>query len=347
MLSTRILHTIALRSPGMASLGGGALARETPAEQRPSSAHQGPEPGVDGRAVAPARPRRGPVRAALATARPKQWVKNALVIAAPGAAGALGHDDVPVRATLACLAFCLVSSGIYAINDVRDRHEDRLHPRKRHRPVAAGELSAGAAVALGAIALTAGFVICGLIRPLLLAVAVGYVGLTLSYTFVWRHIVVLDLFAIAGGFVLRAVAGGVAAPVALSRWFILVITASAVLVAAGKRMGELERTDGSGLARRRVLELYTPQMLRLILSGSAAVAVFAYVVWALWLPTVHGVPWRLFTAVPFAACIFRYGVLVRSGAGETPEDLLLSDRWLAAGGVAWLLLFAFGVHAAG
>jgi decaprenyl-phosphate phosphoribosyltransferase len=286
-------------------------------------------------------------RALVATARPKQWVKNALVIAAPGAAGALGHDDVPVRATLACLAFCLVSSAIYAVNDVRDRHEDRLHPRKRHRPVAAGELSPAAAVSLAAGALLAGLVICGLIRPLLLVVAVSYIGLTLSYTFVWRHIVVLDLIAIAGGFVLRAVAGGAAAPVTLSRWFILVITAAAVLVAAGKRMGELRRTDGSGLARRRVLELYTPQMLRLILLASGTVAVFAYLVWALQVPTVHGIPWRPLTALPFAACIFRYGVLVRAGAGETPEDLLLADRGLAAGGVVWLILFALGVHAAG
>jgi decaprenyl-phosphate phosphoribosyltransferase len=296
--------------------------------------------------TASARPRRGVARALLATARPKQWVKNALVIAAPGAAGALGHDDVPLRAVLACLAFCLVSSAIYAVNDVRDRHEDRLHPRKRHRPVAAGELSPGAAVALAAGALVAGLLICGLIRPLLLVVAVSYIGLTLSYTFVWRHIVVLDLIAIAGGFVLRAVAGGVAAPVTLSRWFILVITAAAVLVAAGKRMGELRRTDGSGLARRRVLELYTPQMLRLILLASGAVAVFAYFVWALQVPSVHGVPWRPLTAAPFAACIFRYGLLVRAGAGETPEDLLLADRWLAAGGAAWLILFALGVHAA-
>jgi decaprenyl-phosphate phosphoribosyltransferase len=279
--------------------------------------------------------------------RPRQWVKNALVIAAAGAAGALGRDDVPVRVALAFVAFCLVSSGIYAINDVRDRHEDRLHPRKRRRPVAAGEFTPAAAAALGAGALAAGLAICGFVRPLLLLVAVGYVALTLSYTFVWRHIVLLDVFAIAGGFVLRAVAGGVTAPVTLSRWFILVVTAAAVLVAAGKRMSELRRTGTSGLARRRVLELYTPQILRLILSGSAAVAVFAYYVWALQLPTVHGVPWRPLTALPFAACIFRYGMLVRAGAGETPEDLLLSDRWLAAGGLGWLILFGLGVHAAG
>jgi decaprenyl-phosphate phosphoribosyltransferase len=88
-------------------------------------------------------------------------------------------------------------------------------------------------------------------------------------------------------------------------------------------------------------------MLRLILTGSAMVAVFAYVVWALQLPAVRGVPWRPLTALPFAACIFRYGMLVRAGAGETPEDLLLADRWLAGAGVVWLILFALGVHAVG
>src|SRR5438270_2824240 len=94
---------------------------------------------------------RGPLRAALVTLRPRQWIKNLLVVAAAGAAGALGHDDVPVRVGLACLAFCLLAGGIYCVNDVRDAEEDRLHPRKRNRPVAAGELRPGVAVGLGVI----------------------------------------------------------------------------------------------------------------------------------------------------------------------------------------------------
>jgi decaprenyl-phosphate phosphoribosyltransferase len=289
--------------------------------------------------------RRGLVRAIVATMRPRQWVKNALVLAAPGAAGAFGHDHVLVHVALACVAFCLVSSGIYAVNDVRDRHEDRLHPRKRYRPIAAGELSPAAATVLAVVVLGTGFGLCAVVRPLLVLVAVGYVVLTLTYTFIWRHIVVLDLVAIAGGFVLRAVAGGVAAPVALSRWFVLVITASAVLVAAGKRQAELRRTELGGAARRRVLEMYTPQLLRLIIVGSAALALFAYCVWALQHPTVNGMPWRPLTILPFAGCLLRYGVLVRRGAGETPEDLLLADRWLPFAGLAWLVLFALSVHA--
>jgi decaprenyl-phosphate phosphoribosyltransferase len=289
--------------------------------------------------------RRGPLHAALVTLRPRQWIKNALVVAAAGAAGALGHDDVPVRVGLACVAFCLLASGIYAVNDVRDAQEDRLHPRKRHRPVAAQELDPLGAMVLGVALMLAGLALCAAVRPLLAAVGAGYLALTLSYTVVWRYLPVLDLLAIAGGFVLRAVAGGVAAPVALSRWFVLVVSAAAVLVAAGKRQAELRRTDDRGESRRRVLELYTPQLLRLILAGSAALALFAYGVWAFQLPTVDGIPWRPLTIVPFAACLLRYSALVRSGAGETPEDLLLSDRWLALAGLCWLLMFALGVHA--
>jgi decaprenyl-phosphate phosphoribosyltransferase len=303
---------------------------------------------VNGREIPEQAPaHRGPLRAALATMRPRQWIKNLLVVAAAGAAGALGHDDVPVRVALACAAFCLISSGIYAVNDVRDRDEDRLHPRKRRRPVAAGELTPSAALTLAAGAMAAGFAICLVVRPLLALVALAYVALTLSYTFVWRHILLLDLFAIAGGFVLRAVAGGVAAPVALSRWFVLVVTAAAVLVAAGKRDAELRRTELGGGARRRVLETYTPQLLRAIVAGSAAVALFAYCVWALQHPTVHGIPWRPLTILPFALALLRYVRLVDRGAGEAPDELLLSDRWLPAAGLAWLVLFALTVHAGG
>jgi decaprenyl-phosphate phosphoribosyltransferase len=289
----------------------------------------------------------GVLRAALLTMRPRQWIKNLLVVAAAGAAGALGRDDVLGRVALACLAFCLVASGIYAVNDVRDRDEDRLHPRKRHRPVAAGELAPSAAVALAAGALLTGFGISLLIRPLLFLVLVAYVALTLSYTFIWRHILLLDLLAIAGGFVLRAVAGGVAAPVTLSRWFVLVVTAAALLVAAGKRDAELRRTELAGGTRRRVLETYTRRQLWAIVSGSAAVALFAYCVWALQHPSVHGIPWRPLTIVPFALGLLRYVRLIGRGAGEAPEELLLSDRWLPAAGLAWLILFALTVHAGG
>ncbi len=302
-----------------------------------------------GQPASPPRPRRGRVRAALVTARPAQWIKNLLVVAAAGAAGALGRDDVPVRVGLACLAFCLISAGIYAFNDTRDAAEDRRHPRKRYRPIAAGELEPRDAVVLGSGWLLAGMILCFSIRPLLAVIGGGYVALTLSYTFVWRHIVVLDIVAIAGGFVLRALAGGVAAPVTLSRWFVLVVSAAALFVAAGKRQAELRRTSGdrSGEDARRVVRRYSLGGLRLLLAGSGGCALFAYSTWALQLSHAAGAPWRLLTVIPFTACLLRYGALMRSGGGEAPEELLLSDRWLAFGGVVWLLLFALSVNVAG
>jgi len=296
-------------------------------------------------AVAPSRRFLGPLGAALVTMRPRQWSKNALLVAAAGAAGALGRDDTSVRLALATVAFCLLASGIYALNDVRDVREDRLHPRKCHRPVAAGRVGLRTATALGIALILSGLAMCLLVRPLLGLVGAGYVLLTLSYTLVWRRFVIVDLVAIAGGFVLRAVAGGVAAPVPLSRWFVVVVTAAAILVAAGKRHAELQRASLSGGSKRRVLERYTQQALRYILLGSAAAAITAYCIWAFRVPTVHGFPWRPLTIAPFALCMARYGLLVRDGAGEAPEELILSDRWLVLGFAGWLLLFSLGVAA--
>ncbi len=309
----------------------------------PASALPGSVTG-EGAISPPRETPRGALSALIATVRPKQWTKNVLVVAAAGAAGALGDDEIPPRIAIAVLAFCLLASGIYAINDVRDAREDRLHPRKRYRPVAAGELEPRAAVALGIGLMFAGLVLCAALSPLLALVGAGYLALTLSYTIFWRYVPLLDVGAIAGGFVLRAVAGGVAAPVALSRWFILVITCAAVFVAAGKRYSEFRRTEADATARRRVLERYDESWLRLIVLGSAACAAFAYAVWASQLPVIDGIPWRPLTVIPFVGCLVRYGMLLGAGEGEAPEDLLLRDRWLLGLVALWLVLFGFAVH---
>lgn len=290
--------------------------------------------------------RRGRARALIVTMRPKQWVKNALLVAAAGAAGALGHDDVPGRVTVAFVAFCLLASGIYAVNDVRDADEDRRHPQKCHRPIAAGEIDPRIATGVGLSLILAAMLLCAALSPLLVVVAVGYLALTLSYTFVWRRVVVFDIVAVAGGFMLRAVAGGVAAPVTLSHWFLLVVMSSALFIAAAKRYAELRRPAAGNGQRRRVLHAYSPRTLELIMAGGIAVALLAYCIWAFSLPAVRGIPWRPLTIVPFAACLLRYSELVHGGAGEAPEDVLLSDRPLQLAGLLWLALFALEVHAA-
>lgn len=300
-------------------------------------------------AQAPDRPRRAPrsrPRALLALARPRQWIKNALVIAAPGAAGALGRDDVPVRVVAACVAFCLLSAGIYALNDVRDRNEDRLHPRKRLRPVASGELAVSDAVVFGASAILVGLIVCAVVTPLLALIGAGYIALTVSYSLVWRNIAWVDLVALAAGFVLRASAGGVAAPVHLSRWFVLVITFCALFVAVGKRLSEMLRAAAAGRLPRRAVRRYSETGLQRALLASATLALFAYCVWAFQVPFIDGIPWRLATIVPFAECLRRYGRLIRAGAAEAPEDVLGSDRGIALWGVLWFLLFSLGVNAA-
>ena len=292
-----------------------------------------------------ARPRPLPL-ALLVLARPRQWIKNLLVIAAPAAAGALFHHGTLPRVLAATVAFCLLSAGIYALNDVRDRAEDRLHPRKRRRPVACGDVSPAVAVAFGGAALVAGLVICLLVTPLLALIGVGYVALTVSYSWVWRNIAWVDLVALATGFVLRAAAGGAAAPVHLSRWFVLVITFCALFVAVGKRLSEMLRAAAAGRRPRRVVQRYSEPALQRALVVAGLLALFAYCMWAFQIPFVDGIPWRLTTIVPFAECLRRYARLIRAGAAEAPEDAITADRVMAGVGLVWCLLFALSVNAA-
>jgi decaprenyl-phosphate phosphoribosyltransferase len=281
----------------------------------------------------------------LCTARPQQWIKNLLVVAAPGAAGAFGHHDVVLRVGGAFIAFCMLASGIYAINDVRDVDDDRRHPVKCRRPVAVGDLDQREAVVMGILLMACGLGLCAAVRPELVLVGAGYVALTLTYTLVWRHVPLLDVVAIAGGFVLRAWAGGVAARVDLSEWFMLVVSFAAVLIAVGKRSAELRRTRDSGASGRRVLNGYTERRLAALLILSGAGALGAYVAWAIVVPITHGMPWRPLTIAPFAACLLRYMILVRKGDSEAPEQLLLHDRSLLLGASTWVALFALGVSA--
>jgi decaprenyl-phosphate phosphoribosyltransferase len=274
-------------------------------------------------------------------------VKNALVIAAPGAAGALGADDVPARVLITCVAFCFISAGIYALNDVRDRHEDRRHPRKCRRPVAAAEISPSDATVAGMLWIACGLIIGAAVTPMVALVGASYIALTVSYSWIWRRIPVLDLVALAGGFVLRAIAGGVAAPVGLSRWFVLVVTCAAVFVAAGKRLAELIRAPDRRAQARRVLRLYSHDLLSRVLALAGAGALFAYCVWAFELPDIDGIPWRPLTIIPFAVCLLRYGTIVQAGAGEAPEEVLTGDPTLAIAAATWLLLFVMSVNATG
>ena len=281
------------------------------------------------------------LRVLLRACRPRQWSKNLLLLAAPSAAGVIAVPVVGRDVAAAIIAFCLLSSATYLLNDVRDRHQDRLHPRKRDRPVAAGQLSPRAALGLAAALGICGLALAAAVRLELAAVGCAYLALTASYSLWWRRMIVLDIVAVAGCFVVRAVAGGVAADVPLSRWFLVVTSCCAVFVVAGKRHAEL--VDGARPALTRVaLRRYSSFVLRAVLTAAAGGALVAYAVWAFRRPE-HG-PWYELSIVPFVIWLGRYGVLLRRGDGEAPEELILHDWTLLLLSLAWTVLFLCGIY---
>ncbi|HXR29205.1 MAG TPA: decaprenyl-phosphate phosphoribosyltransferase [Solirubrobacteraceae bacterium] len=277
----------------------------------------------------------------LRACRPRQWSKNLLVFAAPCAAGLIDEPQVAAQAAGAFVVLCMVSSATYLVNDVRDREQDRLHPRKRLRPIAAGELAPRTALWIAAALAFVGIAGATAITPGLGAVALGYLVLTASYSLWLRSVVVLDIVAIAAGFVLRALAGGVATDIYLSRWFVLVTAFCAIFLVAAKRLAELRDHSGSGPARA-TLHYYSLGSLRLTLAGAASAAGIAYISWAFTRPS-H-VVWYVLSVVPFLAWLGRYAALIGAGAGQAPEELILRDRTLLGLSVAWGLLFLGGVY---
>jgi decaprenyl-phosphate phosphoribosyltransferase len=287
---------------------------------------------------------RRPVSAAgawLRAVRVRQWPKNLLVFGAPAAAGALTQVHVLERAGVAALAFCLLSSGAYLLNDLHDAREDRNHPLKRHRPIASGAIAPGRARLAALGALTAGLGLAAWLGVATLGVAAAYAGLNFAYTGWLRRVAVADIAAIAAAFVLRAAAGGVAAGVPISRWLFVVVSFSALFVAAGKRYADW--LDPAARGSRRVLSDYNPDFLRLVLGASSAVALGAYCLWAFRPGQPGAVVWREATIAPFTLALLRYGLLVTGGRGGAPEEIMLTDRFIQLSGLAWLMTFVLGL----
>ena len=276
--------------------------------------------------------------------RPRQWSKNALLLAAPAAAGVITRGAVVREVIVAIVAFCMISSSTYLVNDVCDRNQDRLHVRKRHRPVASGALAVNAALVLAAMLAVGGLAIDAAVHVNLFLVGCGYLALTASYSVWWRRIVVVDILAIASGFVLRAVAGGVATGVPLSHWFLVMTSCGAVFVVAGKRHGELFGVVTLTAGHTRVtLRRYSTIALRLMMSAAAAGAIGAYVAWASSRPGSG--PWYAITIVPVVAWLARYAALIACGHGEAPEELILRDPALLTITLTWAALFLTAIYA--
>ncbi len=298
-----------------------------------------------------ARLRARPLPAIVRACRPRQWLKNLLVLAAPAAAGALVWPEVPERLVATFVAFCALSSSTYLLNDLHDRAEDRLHERRRKRPIAAGEVSTRLAVATAVALVIAGLALAWLVRPWLAAVGAGYVLMTGSYTLWWRQIAVADLAAVTCGFILRALAGGVAIDVTVSRWFLTVTSFGALFLVAGKRYSELRASSGeeaSGLTSGRAsLEEYSERYLRFVVGLAATVTTTAYCLWAFQRSHQARLSWYELTVIPFVLWLLRYALLIDRGRGESPDELVLGDRFLLTMGAAWAALFVAGVYVVG
>jgi decaprenyl-phosphate phosphoribosyltransferase len=281
------------------------------------------------------------IAAVARSLRPRQWTKNLLVAAAPLAAGTLFEAPVWWQTLVAFVAFCAVSGAVYLVNDAVDVESDRAHPRKRFRPIAAGELSVRAAVTiaavLGVLGLAAGTAVQWQLGVLLL----GYVALQVCYSLWLKHEPVLDLAVVSVGFLLRAVSGGLAAALPLSDFFLMVAGFGSLFMVAGKRYSELH-TLGSEAGTRRALIRYTDSYLRFVWGIAATSTALAYCLWA-FEQDGGGVPWQSISIVPFVLGLLRYAVDIDLGRAAEPEDIILGDRGLQAIGLVWLALFSLGV----
>ncbi|HLL63177.1 MAG TPA: decaprenyl-phosphate phosphoribosyltransferase [Propionibacteriaceae bacterium] len=293
-------------------------------------------------------PRTSRVPAAIRAMRPKQWVKNVLVATAPLAAGRLLETPVLIGVGLAFVAFCLVSAAVYLVNDVRDVEEDRLHPRKRFRPIAAGELKPATALALAAVTGVAGLGLAFAIAVPLGITLLVYVAIQMLYSTFLKHLPVVDLAVVASGFLLRAIAGGVATGIPLSQWFLLVAAFGSFFMVAGKRYSEMKAIGGDA-GTRRTLTRYSESYLRFTWMLAAVMVLISYSLWAFENrgntadPNLLGVPWTAISIAPFTLGLLQYALEVDAGNAGEPEDVVLHDHVLQGIGVIWLVVISVAV----
>ena len=279
-------------------------------------------------------------------ARPKQWLKNVLVFAAPGAAGVLDDVDALVPTLVVFVALSLVASGTYFWNDVVDVEADRLHPTKCRRPIAAGELSLALAKVIGTLSVIVGLGLAFL-ADWRSGVAVSiYLLVTVSYSAGLKKIAVVDLMAVASGFVIRAVAGAVAADVPMSTWFLLCTSFGSLFIVTGKRYAELREMGADASITRSTLGQYTVEYLRSILTVAIGATLVSYCIWAFETKEISDITWPFYelSIVPMFAALLRYALMIERGEGSAPEEIFFRDRTIQVMGLVWIVVFGVGVY---
>ena len=282
----------------------------------------------------------------LKEARPKQWAKNVLVFAAPGAAGVL-NEWASLWQTLLCfVALSLTASGTYFWNDILDVEADRVHPTKCRRPIAAGLVKINTARIVGTLLLVVGIAV-GFIPDWRCGVAVVvYAILTVCYSKVLKHQPVLDLLAVAGGFVIRAIAGAEATAVEMSTWFLLCASFGALFIVTGKRYAEMKELGEGNGSTRSTLMAYSLDYLRMVLAITLGATLVAYCTWAFATKEISGSSWPSYelSIIPMLAALMRYLLALEQGRGGAPEEVFASDRTLQILGLIWVIIFGLGVY---
>lgn len=296
-------------------------------------------------------PRPSLVVALVRLARPKQWVKNLLVFAAPGADGALTSRGPALDATIAFVCFCLAAAGTYYINDARDVEADRLHPDKRHRPVAAGVVPVRLAITGGVLLVSAAVALSFAANAKLALTVAAYVVMTTLYSSWLKNVAVLDVVAVASGFFLRAVAGAVATGVPISDWFFIITIFGSLFIVSGKRGAEVTEMGDNAAEFRSVLTAYSASYIAYLRTVTSGAVLVGYCIWAVEKAEEVGVPatqhpWYQMSIVPFIVGVLRYALILDQGKGSVPEEIILSDRLLQLAGLSWLVVIAIGVYTA-
>lgn len=280
--------------------------------------------------------------------RPKQWIKNLLVLTAPLASGTIDQRSTLAHVAVSFAAFCLAASAVYYANDALDVEADRAHPTKRFRPIAAGVIPMRLAWVCVAVLSAAALIVALADNGATLAVIAVYLAMHLSYSAWLKHVLVLDLALVAGGFLLRAMIGGVSANIPLSQWFLLTTGFGSLFMVAGKRYSELVLMGEGVSATRKALAGYSLSYLRFIWQTMAGLTILTYALWAFDLGIAdRAVHWHEISIVPWAFVFLRYAMFVDAGQAGEPEDVVLGDRVIMAIGAAWLILFSVGVFTNG
>jgi len=288
--------------------------------------------------------RTNPVAGLVRTMRPRQWLKNVLVLAAPFAGGYLFQLHVLIAVGIAFVAFSLAASGVYLVNDVQDVEADRAHPTKRNRPIAAGIVAPQLALTVAVLLFAAAIGVSFLASTDLAIVTVVYIAVQVSYCLWLKHQPVVDIAIVASGFLLRAIAGGAAAGIDLSQWFLLVAAFGSLFMVAGKRYAEIRLAERTGAKIRKSLERYTASYLRFVWTLSATVLITTYGLWAFQLSQVNHSRWPIISLVPFVVAVLRYAVDVDGGNGGEPEEIAIGDRVLQVLGAALVLTLTAAVY---